>query len=90
MQRAHNCQLFSYIVATSSYLCAAPYRDSVTRIVFKLRLWSDRIPVGPTNVPELLFEFFTLPLICYNTLKMAPIEVRLMTSSSQAPIQVVV
>ena len=35
-------------------------------------------------------NFYTLTLICYNTLKMAAIEVKLMTSLSQTRILVVV
>ena len=35
-------------------------------------------------------NFYTLPLICYNISKMASIEVKLITSSAQTRIQVVV
>ena len=41
-------------------------------------------------MPELLFEFLYSPLIFYNISKMASIEVKLITSPSQAQIQVVV
>ena len=60
--------------------------DSVTRIVFKLRPRVVRL--GPTYVPEPLFEFLDSPfnLLQYYILKMASIEVKLKTSSSQTRI----
>ena len=56
-------------------------RDSVTRIVFKLR--PRVIRLGPTDVPEPLFEFLYSPFNLLQYLKMASIEVKLKTSSSQ-------
>ena len=37
------------------------YRESVTRIVFKLKLWGDGL--GPTDVPEPFFEFLYSPFV---------------------------
>ena len=48
--------------------------DSVTRKVFKLRLWGFRL--GPTEMPHPLLTSVTFPLICYDRLKMASIEVK--------------
>ena len=57
--------------------------DSSTRIFIKLRLWGFRL--GPTDVthPLSTYVFCTFTVICYDRLKMAPIEVKHISSSCQ-------